>query len=77
MMSNKSTKIIFEQKYPDGNGNAVRSSVSYDSSPTQYDGLNGEVLISDCVDSVEFSVGDIDWLINCLERIKAEPKDSE
>lgn len=76
MMSNKLTKMSFEEKYPDGS--AVKKSVSYDSSISQDGGLTaGEIRISDCSDCAEFSIGDIDWLIGCLERIKAESKESE
>lgn len=75
MMSNKLTRMSFEEKYPDGSG--VKKSVSYDSSITQDDGLTGEIKFSDCSDCAEFSIGDIDWLIGCLKRIKEESEESE
>ena len=63
------TKIAFEKNYSDGSG--VEYAVRLDTTKTNMvDG--GPVLEFEHVGSVEFPINELDWLIDCLMRIKAE-----
>jgi hypothetical protein len=59
----KATSIAFERLYSDVSG--VEFAVRYEAHPV------AEVAF-ECIDSVRFPAEEIDWLIQCLQRIKAE-----
>jgi hypothetical protein len=60
----KATKIAFERRYSDDSG--VEFGVSYSTEPWP-----GQIQF-ECVGKVQFPVQELDWLIACLQRIRAE-----
>lgn len=63
------TRIAWEKNYSDGSG--VEYAVRLDTTKTNtVDG--GPVVEFEHVDLVEFPISELDWLIACLMRIKAE-----
>lgn len=65
-MAEKVTKLAFEKYYDDNSG--VRAAVSYDSTKDSA----VEIMSVSEEWTASFPVADIDWLIECLHRVKAE-----
>ena len=68
-MGIKPAIISFEQMYSDDSG--VEFSVAYYASETDYKGGTGVIKFESCGD-VRFPIKKIDWLIECLQKIRTE-----
>ena len=62
-------KIAFEQRYSDDSG--VEYAVRYDT--TQGNNRTaGPTIVIEAINTVCFPIEELDWLIACLDRIRAE-----
>ena len=68
-MSIKPAIISFEQMYSDDSG--VEFGVAYYAGESDYKGGTGVIRFDSCGD-VRFPAKKIDWLIECLQKIKTE-----
>ena len=62
------TKMAWEEKYSDDSG--VAFAVRFDAAESTNEGLGA--IEFECVDKASFPLTKIDWLIDCLQKIKAE-----
>jgi hypothetical protein len=65
------TKMAFEDMYADGSG--VEYAVRYDG----YADEGGGTIELEAIDNVSFPLKRVDWLIECLERIRFNAKNNE
>lgn len=65
----KAQKLAWEQRYSDDSG--VEYGVSYDVTKYSSNGGAGKIEFH-CINSVDFPIEKLDWLIECLTRVKAE-----
>lgn len=63
----KATKLIFEKHYEDNSG--VRAAVRYDSTR---DDREIEIMSISEDWAANLPVSDLDWLIDCLQRVQSE-----
>lgn len=68
MSDAKPTKIAFETRYSDDSG--VEFAVRYDESRLHYKG--SPAIEFESIGTVDFPLSHIDWLIECLTKIKKE-----
>lgn len=69
-MSTRQAKMAWEQQYSDDSG--IEFAVRFDGDCLAItDGSKG-VIEFESIDTVRFPVGRIDWLIECLQKIKTE-----
>lgn len=62
--------VTFKQYYSDDSG--VERSIGFDRKPTADDGSPGVITFTDVSQTVDFPVSELDWTINCLQKIKRE-----
>ena len=61
-------RTAWEQQYSDGSG--VQYAVRYDAVDMHYDGC--PAIKIEAVNSADFPITQLDWLIECLQRIKSD-----
>lgn len=62
------SKMVWEIRYSDDSG--VEYGISYDSNKKTNEGVGA--IIFESIDTTEFPQSKIDWLIDCLQKIKLE-----
>ncbi len=65
----KAQKIAWEQRYSDDSG--VEFAVRYDATKPHYNDASATIEL-EAINAVSFPASRLDWLIECLTRIKTE-----
>lgn len=68
-MSNQLTKMAFEETYL--SEESIEFAVRFDYLATDTGADHDGVIEFEHIDKVQFPIGKIDWLIDCLQQIKA------
>lgn len=68
----KPQKMAFEKRYSDDSG--VEYAVRYDATKMHHSG--GMTIELESINTIQFPTSKLDWLIECLTRIKAEHGDN-
>lgn len=66
----KPDRLTYQEKYSDGS--EVEFEVAYSSEEYLHDKSIKGVIKSTHLDDVEFPITKLDWLIECLQRVKTE-----
>lgn|GEM_PF-2790810 len=64
----KANKITYHERYSDGSG--VEFAVTYEDKEYIHDESVSGVITIEHIDSVEFPITKLEWLIECLQNIR-------